>query len=304
MPSPKKSSAAKFDWPERSTGFTHKTKAALALLLARDPSRSSLTKLSADVEARRQAVAALEAELRGEDAGFDFKSDSLQNRLLTFFESKLGFDDAHGQLEIAEKARRRLLGKVSREALLGLHSRNKELESMVEGFSNYDLRLLNKAVLDDNPSDQLKTPEIVEVITRKLKEGQGEHVIKYLAARMEHHQSRMDSAAKQTVETTEVFNPALLVVAKMWTNPQRPLWLFPSKAAVKLIGKFTQHPLTPKAYNRLVRTRGLPRVPQGILEKFMSITLRDSDCNRLRNEYKEAIEISLSDVRRGRKPNG
>jgi len=135
MPVRKKRPVTNLDWPPFIPGFTQKTKAAFALLLAQNPSTSSLTKLSSDVETRRQAVATLEAELRGEDAGFDFKSDSLQNRLLTFFEAKLGFRNAQANLDTAEEGRRRLLGAVLREARLGLHPRNKELESLVKGFS-------------------------------------------------------------------------------------------------------------------------------------------------------------------------
>ena len=276
--------------------MSHRTLAALSPLLPNAQCCRIIAKLN--VAARQKTVANLESRLRGEGSVLDFDADSLQNRLLRYFQSKLGFKNARRQLDLADEGRRNLLCHVEKAGLLGLHPGNKELHDLVRGFDNYDLHLLNTAVLAKNPSVQLKIPEIAEVITRKVKEGRGEDLIKYLAARLQHHQARMKSG---TTKTLEVFNPVLVVLAWMWTEPSCPLWMMPSAAAIQVIADGIGTKLTYAAYNTMIRVHQLPRVPSVVLKKFMSVRRGDPECIRLRQEFEKAAGVSLDLVRPGRR---
>ncbi len=284
--------------PPPPVGRVHQTHAAIALGLARDLTGHSLKKLTNEVAARAAAVAEIEKRLRGDDSAFDFEADSLQKRLLKYFQAELGYRRGGKDFVEADKARRSLLAKVERAGLLGLHPGNKELAALVRGFSDYDLWLLNTVVVADNHSARMQAPEVAGVISRKLSEGRGEDVIKYLAARLEHHEKRMKSPDPATLE---VFNPALVVLSRMWTDPECPLWLLPSAAAVEVIHAVTGDRLKSTAYNTLVKGSGLPRLPQDVFDDFMSNSRGDARCIQLRQEIEAAAGMSLDRTRRGRR---
>jgi hypothetical protein len=222
----------------------------------------------------------LEVELRGEDIQFKSEANSLQSQLVTYLRKNLGFSDLQDRLIRTRKAQLQVLQKVRREALLGLHPANKkELEPLVEGFSNYERFLLNKVVFSGNSSERLKEPEMIELFTRKFRAGLGSNLLNYLAARLRHQQRRAEGKR-------EIFNPELLILGMLSTDPHLPLWLMPSAGATNIINRILDEPGRPKmsceAYRKLAREHGLDRLKRSEMDKFIADSASEPRGRKLR----------------------
>lgn len=267
----------------KCSGLTHKQRLAAAKALIED--RVALSEPD------------LEAKLRGDDAVFDFAAPSLQNRLLDYFETRFGYKEAREHLQRAEQSRRAVLKEVAREALLGLHPKNRELHPLVAGFSDYDLWRLNRVVLAEKPAEELKTPQLIQLISSKLREGRGEDVMRYLTERLDHHRARLGSDAKN--KTLEVFNSCLVVVAWMWTFPEYPMWMIPGAAAALFVSQSVGEDFNRTAYNRLIHQHGLERLDQKLFDRFISPKMKDAKGISLQKELESVIKMPLSSFRRG-----
>lgn len=244
--------------------------------------------------------AAFEAHLKAQDVTFDYSADSFQRRMVAYLTTNLGFSGVARQFKRAKKAGIEVLRVVRRQALTGLHQDNEELSPLIKGFTAYELYLLQNVVIADNRSQCLQTPEMIDLIIRKLGLNRGEDLIAYLAARMALHDKRM----KRPGATLEVLNYNLMMIGTLWTAPDGPLWLMPSAGAVKIINHLANFngktPLTGEAYNSLVRSSGLHRLQQAALDKFISQTASDPVGMELRRQLENTMGINLATVRRGR----
>lgn len=245
----------------------------------------------------------LEEELRGDDSQFDFEANSLQKRIVDYLRTQLGVRELPNRLIRAEASRRRLLKRVRREALLGLHPANRELLPLIAGFSNYQLRLLDEVAKANNPSELLQAPEMADLFIGKFRAGRGKDIIQYLAERWDHQKQR---SKKRGELPGEIFNRDLLAVACLWTFPEAPLWLMPSAGAISIINGLHDHsekPMTQPGYNNLVRKNDLIRLGQKVLDQFISRGAQDPQCGELRCQLEEVMRVKLEKVRRGRRPS-
>jgi hypothetical protein len=280
--------------------------ARIAILAERDRLRRLREQALAEVQ--------LEAELKGEDTQSDLDADSLQMRLLNYMETTLGFQDLSQRLKRNHEARLLALQKVRRQALLGLHSANKELGRLVEGFSDYELFLLNQVVTSDNPAERLRSPDLVDLFTRRLRAGSGKNLVEYLADRMFHLRRRSEQpeagdgheADGDEPRQPAIFNAELLVVGMLWTDPHVPFWLMPSVGATNVINRILEAPdrraMSKESYNKLVSTHGLCRLRQPEMDKLLRDCLSDLQGRELRRQLEEVMGVALSSARRGPKP--
>jgi len=280
-----------------------KTKLGVASILWRDPTRRSLAKLSMDVSHERKENQKLESKLRAEDLNFDFEAESLQKRLLMYFETRFGYTTAKADLQNAYSKSKEVQCAIAKSGLLGLHSGNQELLPLVEHLANYEQFLLNNVVLAENPSEQLRHPRIIQLFSEQLKRGRGENVIIYLAARLRHHRRREKSERQKKIMTLGVYNPFLLVAARSWTAPACPMWMIPAKAAVAIINECAQceEPITDAAYKQMIKREKLPAIPDGIFKQFISIKLKDKAGIALQKKFEEVTNMSIASFRRGGK---
>jgi hypothetical protein len=82
------------------------------------------------------------------------------------------------------------------------------------------------------------------------------------------------------------------------------MWLLPSAAATHLIKEAKAESLKPTAYDSLVRRHGLSRLPQSVMDKFLSLSRKDAVTLQLRAEVEKAVGFSLERTRRGRPRGG
>ena len=286
-------------WPaKRNTTDLTLTQIALGLL---DRPPPLLSELSKQVSRRQDAVAELESRIRGDDSVFEFAADSLQARLLAYFETHFDFKRGHAALREAEDGRKARYVSLQREALLGLHSGNKELRPLVRGFSNYDLYVLNNAVIADDRPAAFKSPALWEIFPTQFKAGRGENLITYVARRLEHQNARMKFP--KSARWTEIFHPALAIAVGLWTCPSKPLWMMPSAGAVSIINgllkRFAEKPLQKNNFDTLIRSSKLPRLPTDVLSKLISVGLEEPVGIALRRELVKVMGIELASIQRG-----
>lgn len=225
--------------------------------------------------------------LRGGSQTFDFDADSLQKRLLTFFRGDLNYSEGESDLIQADAHRRDVWGKMERAHLLGFTSANKELCKPVEEFSDRDLLLLNRAIVAERSSEEMKSHSFSELFLRKCRDGRGEDLVRYLAARLELKTEH------------EPFNANLMVAANLWTNPRCPMWMMPGAGAVQIIEKITEQPISPSAYNGMIQAHGLTRVPLPIVTAFFSVKNRSALGVSLRAQLSDVMGIPCEQVQRG-----
>ena len=232
------------------------------------------------------------------DQEFDFEADSLQKRLLRYFQDHLHLEKPNRLLQEAEANRKVVFARLEREGTLGLHAANREIASLVKDFSLGELRLLNRVIVSPSPSQELGEVEILKLIVSKLEAGRGEDLIKYLARRLALEQTRkpMGQGAAGMID-----NPNLLAIGVMWTNPEAPLWLMPSAGVIALLRRYTGNKMSPATYNATIRNHRLRRIPDDILTEFLSVRRKDEECILLRKEFENAMGISLTVVRPGPK---
>lgn len=238
------------------------------------------------------------SSLRGDQYPFDFTAPTLQKRLLDYFEKSCGLTDPAGLLKAAEESRRKLLSLIWDSVVIGLHSANKELRPLAKKFTEFELFLFDQIVTSPEPAKTLMEPEVIGFAIRKFAQGLGVNFVKYLGRRLELQQTRMMAATKN--KRVEVVNYADLVLARMWTDPDRPLWIAPSAGAAKLITEIIGQPLTNEAFNTLVKNRRLPRIPRKTLSNFFSVELVDPAGQRLREEFASTIGFEIEEIRPGR----
>lgn len=234
----------------------------------------------------------IKSNLRGDRYAFDFTAHSLQKRLLDYFETTFGLTDAAKLLQAAERDRQVLRDSIWEPTLTGLHPGNKELRPLTEGFTEYELFVLNEVVISGDPSGAMMTPEVVEIATRKFAEGHGVKFITYVSKRLELQHKR---------RRIEIVNYADSIIVRRWTDPDHPLWLTPSAGASKYISTITKRRLTKEGFNRLAATRKLQRFPSKYLDQFFSADLVDPIGLELRDEFAKTCEFDIEAVRRGRR---
>lgn len=269
--------------------LSHSLQTEIALALANKV--GSIPTVKEDPEPYRLEF---EEGLRSCLGDYDFDADSLQKRLLAYMEKHCGLRRVKENLSRAEKSRRRVLETVNRQALLGLHNKNKGVQHLVECCSDLEKFLLNKVVISENVSKKMQDPAIANVIFSKIKEGHGEAIMSYLVSRRRAHQSRMKKLSREGGETVEVVNKELFAAAALWTNPKCPLWLLPSAASAALLHDKIlpeRQKLTPEAFSNMVAKAQLVRAPEEAFRKLVSA--RNTAGKQLLKEVEEATGSSF-----------
>lgn len=247
------------------------------------------------VSGTTEEVAQLEKILSGNADDFNFEADSLQKRLLDFFETELGYATARADLEEADSSRRRLLAKIMREDTLGLHGDNKEMKKFVQGFSPHELSLLQEVVVAESPSEELKRSKIQCLIVAKIRAGRGEDLFHFLSSRLKQRRRREKSGK----DRDEPYNANLAVVGASWTHPDLPLWLMPSAGGAKVLESFTGEKMNNEAFNEIARMNKLKRLPTKVWNSFIKVSRTDAKCLELRAELEKTMGIKIASVQRG-----
>ena len=235
------------------------------------------------------------SNLRGDHYTFNFTACSLQKRLLDYFETEFGLINAAGLLQAAERDRQALRNSIWESTLTGLHPRNRDLSPLIEGFTEFELFVLNEVVTSGDPDSALMAPEVIAVVARKLAQGDGAKFITYVSKRLE---------LQNTKKRPELVNYVVQIIVRMWTNPDHPLWISPSAGASKYISKITKRRLTNEGFTRLAATRKLQRIPTEYLDRLFSVDLVDPVGLDLRDEFAETCDFDIDEVRRGRRKKG
>lgn len=279
--------------------MTNKEKLGLAfrILGLNFPNRVNYELARLAVEEKKKAE--LGSKLSCDDDHFDLEAPSLQNRLLDCLESKFGFRASRNHLQEANERRLEILRDIAKSALILNNEVKGRVGRFTRDFNDFELALLSEVIFDEDPSTKLKELDVNLLLMRKIKDGKGEGVIRYLAAGLEYAERRRNDGKG----TLEGFNAVLLVATKMWTFPDLPFWLLPGAVAAKIIGQILERDFKKDAFNEMAKRYGLKRVPDRILNKFISPAQKDPECLALKEELEQAAGMSFNQARRGR-PRG
>jgi hypothetical protein len=235
--------------------------------------------------------------LAAADSHYNFEAESLQKKLLHLLRAEVNTANAEDLLQSAETSRLRCLRQIRRQVVLGLHAANKEIHQHVEGFSDFEIYVLNQAAQSNDPNNYLKSSVAIEVISKKLREGKGIAAIAYLAARLNHQGRRLHQSGR-----VEVFDPHLLVIAMLWTDPNCPLWLMPAAGAVSVINRIlngVEPGMTKENFNRAVKQHNVTKLSPKSNIRLITTLLRSFPL--LGGQLQEAMGLELRALVPGRR---
>ncbi|MEO6788738.1 MAG: hypothetical protein ABI318_21665 [Chthoniobacteraceae bacterium] len=187
---------------------------------------------------------------------FDLAKDSIQNRILRYLQQRHCITSWRDELEKAQAQRIEVLRKQRRAQILGEHEREYKLADCRAAFTQSEQASLNEIFSSEDRGSELAKDETGQFIERLLSQRKGDALFEF-----NHRDRAARSRRTGDKKASAQDNRTLHFVALEWINPDRPLWMMPTPAILKLLKEQKViEDMTPKTFVSRVRKAELRRL--------------------------------------------
>lgn len=194
----------------------------------------------------------------------DTDRTSLQWRILKYLKKKSWISDPEADLKKAWESAKQANAQQGVSAYLGGQGKEKAPTKDLRAiFPEIEQWLCYQAAAEGVFTPPFTLEDFLALAKKSFVAGQGTALIGFLGRlRLNHEKSGGHGK----------FNPNKLIMSLMWVFPSVPFWLLPSRAIAEFIrvALDEETAATAETINNAIRTAGLVRIPETVLDDFYS----------------------------------